>query len=81
MKPSKGKEIKEEYFNLSMYDLEDGMSVNDLRNLLKEYEAKEMYWECAGIQEAIEQIGFMMLTLMSKKLNKKEINLNYNEIK
>jgi|TARA_R110000744_G_scaffold50473_2_gene109118 hypothetical protein len=81
MKLSKGKEIKQEYFNLSMYDLEDGMSVNDLRNLLKEYEAQELYWECAGIQEAIEQMSFMILTLMTKKLNTKEIKLNYANTK
>tara|TARA_R110001592_G_scaffold18369_2_gene76349 strand:- start:641 stop:910 length:270 start_codon:yes stop_codon:yes gene_type:complete len=81
MKLSKGKEIKQEYFNLSMYDLEDGLSINDLRNLLKEYESQELYWECAGIQQAIEKMGFMLLTLMSKKLKTKETNLNYDEIK
>ena len=81
MKLSKGKEIKQEYFNLSMYDLEDGMSVNDLRNLLKEYEAQELYWECAGIQEAIEQMNFRILTLMSDKLSKQEIKLNYANTK
>lgn len=77
MKHSKGKDIIEEYFNLAMYDLEDGMSINDLRSLLKEYASQELYWECAGIQKAIEHMGFMLLTLMSDKLNKREIKLNY----
>ena len=36
MKHYKGEEIKNEYFNLSMYDLEDGLSIDDLRNLLQE---------------------------------------------
>lgn len=81
MEHSKGKEIKEEYFNLSMYDLEDGMSINDLRKLIKEYEAKELYWECAGIQEAIEHMSFMTLTLMSKTFNTTQTKLNYDEIK
>jgi len=81
MKHYKGKQIKEEYFNLSMYDLEDGMSINDLRKLLKEYESQELYWECSGIQKAIEHMSFMLLTLMSDKLNKREIKLNYANTK
>lgn len=81
MKHSRGKDIIEEYFNLAMYDLEDGMSINDLRILLKEYASQELYWECAGIQKAIEHMGFMLLTLMSDKLNKQEIKLNYANTK
>jgi len=81
MKHSKGKAIIEEYFNLAMYDLEDGMSINDLRNLLEEYASQELYWECAGIQKAIDHMGFMLLTLMSDKLNKQEIKLNYADTK
>lgn len=81
MKHYKGKEIKNEYFNLSMYDLEDGLSIDDLRNLLKEYENNEMYWECAGIQKAIDQMTFRILTLMSEKLSKQEIKLNYANTK
>ena len=81
MKHYKGKNIKEEYFNLAMYDLEDGMSINDLRSLLKEYSAQELYWECAGIQKAIDHMSFMLLTLMSDKLNKQEIKLNYANTK
>jgi len=81
MKHYKGKNIKEEYFNLAMYDLEDGMSINDLRSLLKEYVSQELYWECAGIQKAIDHMSFMLLTLMSDKLNKQEIKLNYANTK
>jgi len=81
MKHSKGKDIIEEYFNLAMYDLEDGMSINDLRNLLEEYASQELYWECAGIQKAINHMGFMLLTLMSDKLNKQEIKLSYADTK
>ena len=81
MKHYKGKNIKEEYFNLAMYDLEDGLSIDDLRNLLKEYENNEMYWECAGIQKAIDQMTFRILTLMSDKLSKQEIKLNYANTK
>ncbi len=81
MKHYKGEEIKNEYFNLSMYDLEDGLSIDDLRNLLQEYENNEMYWECAGIQKAIDQMTFRILTLMSEKLSKQEIKLNYANTK
>jgi short-subunit dehydrogenase involved in D-alanine esterification of teichoic acids len=81
MKHYKGKDIKDEYFNLAMYDLEEGMSITDLRKLLEEYSAQELYWECAGIQKAIDHMSFMLLTLMSDKLNKQEINLNYANTK
>lgn len=81
MKHYNGEEIKNEYFNLSMYDLEDGMSIDDLRNLLQEYENNEMYWECAGIQKAIDQMTFRILTLMSEKLSKQETKLNYADTK
>lgn len=81
MKHYKGKDIIEEYFNLAMYDLEDGMSINDLRSLLKEYVSQELYWECAGIQKAIDHMSFMLLTLMSDKLSKQEIKLNYANTK
>ena len=81
MKHCKGEDTKEEYYNLAMYDLEEGMSINDLRNLLEEYSNQELYWECAGIQKAIEYMGFMLLTLMSEKLNTREINLNYADTK
>ncbi len=81
MKHYKGKDIKDEYFNLAMYDLEEGMSITDLRKLLEEYSAQELYWECAGIQKAIDHMSFMLLTLMSNKLNKQEINLNYANTK
>jgi len=81
MKHYKGKDIKDEYFNLAMYDLEEGMSINDLRKLLEEYSAQELYWECAGIQKAIDHMSFMLLTLMSDKLNKQEIKLNYANTK
>ena len=81
MKHYKGKNIKEEYFNLAMYDLEDGLSIDDLRALLDDYANRELYWECAGIQKAIDQMTFRILTLMSDKLNKQEIKLNYANTK
>lgn len=81
MKHCRGEKIKDEFFNISMFDLEDGRSIDDLRNMLKEYASKELYWECAGIQKAIEYIGFALLTLMSDKLNTKQINLKYANTK
>tara|TARA_R110002012_G_scaffold6734_3_gene32152 strand:- start:2452 stop:2721 length:270 start_codon:yes stop_codon:yes gene_type:complete len=77
MKHYSGKQIKDEFFSISMFDLEEGMSIDDLRALLDDYANRELYWECAGIQKAIEYMGFMLLTLMSNKLNTKEINLEY----
>jgi hypothetical protein len=44
-----------------LYDYEKGAELDDLRLLLYDYEDKEMYLECAGINLAIEQIEFLQL--------------------
>jgi len=41
MKHYSGKEIKDEFFSISMFDLEEGMSIDDLRALLDDYANKE----------------------------------------
>jgi len=50
-----------QYYYITLYDYEKGAELDDLRLLLYDYEDKEMYLECAGINLAIEQIEFLQL--------------------
>ncbi len=50
-----------QYYYIALYDYEKGAELDDLKVLLYDYEDKEMYLECAGINLAIEQIEFLQL--------------------
>ena len=43
-----------EYFMLTLYEIEQGTLYEDIEKMLKEYEDREMYLECAGINKAIK---------------------------
>ena len=75
---SDGEKIKEEYFNLCIHDIRTGLSILDLRLMLKEYEKQELYWECAGINKAIEFITFRLMFELTKADSKQFNNLNIN---
>ena len=53
--------IIDEYYLLVIYEVENGESLTDISLMLKEYEEKEMYLECAGIYKAIDHITFFAI--------------------
>lgn len=61
--PNEGLENEtiKEFYNLAVYDYEQGTDLDELRLVLFDYEDKEMYLECAGIHLAIEYIQFITL--------------------
>lgn len=65
----KNKTIRE-FYNLALYEYEKGTSVKELKLILKEYENKQMYLECAGVNLAIEYIEFIMTIEVIKYTNK-----------
>ena len=76
------KVIIDEYFQMALYDLERGMTIDDMRNLLVDYEARELYEACAGIQKAIEHFRFWIVmdnVDRSETLNKIQISFETNE--
>lgn len=75
---SDGEKIKEEYFNLCMHDIKDGLSLLDLRFMLDDHAEKELYWECAGIKKAIDFITFRLVFELTKADSKQFDNLNIN---
>lgn len=76
------KVIIDEYFQMALYDLEHGMTIDDIRELLVEYESREMYEACAGIQKAIDHFRFWVImdnVDTSETINKIQISFETNE--
>jgi hypothetical protein len=59
-----------EYYQLTLLDVERGKTISEVVELLREFEKGEYYLECAGIKLALEQITFQALTDLHKQKNK-----------
>lgn len=66
-----------EHYNITLYEIEQGTSISQIRNILKEYEAAELYEECQGIHLAIEIISFNTLTQLVKEGKKQKIKIRW----
>jgi len=66
-----------EHYNITLYEIEQGTSLNQIRNILKEYEAEELYEECQGIHLAIEIVSFNVLTELIKQNKKQKIKIRW----
>lgn len=55
------KDVKDQFYKMSIYDLENGMTVDELRDLLKDYEKREFYEACEGINKAINDARFWIV--------------------
>jgi hypothetical protein len=53
------KKLIDEFYYMAMYDLAHEVTQQDLYELLKEYEAREMYEQCAGISRALKTYKFV----------------------
>ena len=71
----KNKIIKE-YYDLTLYEIENGLTIEEAQIMLSDYESKEMYLECAGILTAIEWVKFALLVSVIKIVEIKKIKLN-----
>ncbi len=70
----KDKDLVKEFYNLALYDYEKGTDLEELKIILNDYEDKEMYLQCAGINLAIQYIEFLTYLEIIKHIN--EINDN-----
>lgn len=66
-----------EHYNITLYEIEQGTSIEELRLILKEYEAAELYEECQGIHLAMEIVLFNVLTELIKKSKKQKIKIRW----
>jgi len=62
-----------DHYNLTLYEIEKGMTLSEARDTLKHYEELEEYEECQGIHLAIEVVSFHILTELIKDKKKKKI--------
>jgi hypothetical protein len=66
-----------EHYNITLHEIEQGTTILELRNILKAYEAEELYEECQGIHLAIEIISFNTLTQLIKESKKQKIKIRW----
>lgn len=66
-----------EHYNITLHEIEQGTSIDELRLILKEYEVAELYEECQGIHLAIEIISFNTLTQLIKESKKQKITIKW----
>jgi hypothetical protein len=55
------KEITAEHYNLAIYEYEQGMTLEELREVIKHYEDLELFEVCQGVHLAVEVIRFNIL--------------------
>lgn len=65
-----------DHYNLTLYEIEQGTTLTQVRDILKHYEELELYEECQGIHLALEIISFNVLTDLIKN-NKQKIKLRW----
>ena len=70
-----------EYFALTTYELERGTSVGEILVILKEYEQREMFYECAGIHQSLEVYKFNLSVDLAKVYGEDKIKNNIKFIK
>lgn len=68
-----------EHYNITLHEIEQGTSIDELRLILKEYEVAELYEECQGIHLAIEIISFNTLTQLIKESKKQKIRIKWTQ--
>ncbi len=59
----------EQFYIMALMDIADGASVEDLEEVLKEYEKAEMYEACAGILKAIHETKYDTINNINEKAN------------
>jgi hypothetical protein len=66
-----------EHYNITLYEIEQGTSIEQIRLILKEYEAEQLYEECQGIHLAVEIVSFNILTQLIKESKKQKIKIRW----
>lgn len=66
-----------EHYNITLYEIEQGTSIEQIRLILKEYEAEQLYEECQGIHLAVEIVSFNILTQLIKESKKQKITIRW----
>ena len=79
------KEVVEKYFTSALLEVQEGLPLSILKEILEHYEENENYLACAGVNKAIKWFKMNNFTKVMVKINDiKEDNdlskLNYEDI-
>lgn len=61
--------IVEEYYNLAMIDLSEGVTIQELEDVIQLYEDVEEYEACAGILKAINETRYDTTKNIKKRID------------
>jgi len=75
------KQITAEHYNLAIYEYEQGMSLEELRDVIKHYENLEQYEVCRGVHLAVEVIRFNILYKLALEQKIKTNKLKWKSTK
>ena len=69
-----------EHYNITLYEIEQGTPIKDIRNILKSYEDAQLFEECQGIHLALEIVSFNVLThFVQQENNYKKIKIKWTQ--
>ena len=71
---------KDEAFAMTLYDIAQGESLENMRMVLTDYEEREEFEICAGIHLAIEVSSFLKLTAVVDNHLENNIQLTFDEL-
>lgn len=63
------KDKVEEFYIMALMDISDGAIIEDLEEVLVEYENAEMYEACAGILKAINESKYYTIKNINKRID------------
>jgi len=66
-----------DHYNITLHEIEQGTSIQELRNILQSYQDAELYEECQGIHLAIEIVEFNVLTQLIKESKKQKLKIKW----
>jgi hypothetical protein len=66
-----------DHYNITLHEIEQETSIEELRNILKTYQDAELYEECQGIHLAIEIVAFNVLTQLIKESKKQKLKIKW----
>jgi len=66
-----------DHYNITLHEIEQGTSIQELRDILQSYQDAELYEECQGIHLAIEIISFNYLTQIAQEGKKQKIKTRW----
>jgi hypothetical protein len=66
-----------DHYNITLHEIEQGTSIQELRSILQSYQDAELYEECQGIHLAIEIVAFNVLTQLIKESKKQKLKIKW----